>query len=207
MTALENQNLTILGIGIGENKTDGVTRFEYFCKSYGLNYKILGEGKKWYGGDMSVGPGGGQKINEVMEGLSGVNENDYVVICDTFDLFPIASPEEIINKFHQLCPDNNYVLFSSEVYCWPDEKLVSEYPESKTKYKFLNSGSMMGLCHVIKKLIGDDKINNTDDDQLYFTKKFLSGEKIILDYDCHLFQALNGAKTDVVIHKIEYSTK
>lgn len=47
-------------------------------------------------------------------------------------------------------------------------------------------------------------IKNKDDDQLYFTKAFLDANlrknlKIKLDYECDIFQNLNGASSDVRI--------
>lgn len=192
-------NLLVLGIGVSPNKTDGVLRFEYFCNIYGLEYKIVGDGKIWKGGDMEIGPGGGQKINEILEVLESM-DNRLVVICDTFDLFPLAGSKEIIEKYNNLCkPD--YILFASEIYCWPDKMLKNNYPKTNNKYRFLNSGSMIGYRDNIYDLIKKTCINDIDDDQLYFTHKYLANEKIILDHKCELFQTLCGANDDIGIHK------
>jgi hypothetical protein len=195
--------LLVLGIGVSPWKNDGVMRFEHFCNLFGLEYKIIGDGKIWHGGDMFAGTGGGQKINEILEAIENM-DNKLIIICDTFDLFPLAGKEEIIKKFNTLCGQND-VLFSSEVYCWPDEKLSNSYPKSDTKYKYLNSGSIMGYRDNIYHIVKNATIEDNDDDQLYFTSKYLShklsGEKIVLDHKCELFQALNGCKNDIVIHK------
>lgn len=47
-------------------------------------------------------------------------------------------------------------------------------------------------------------VKNKDDDQLYYTKAFLDADrrkslKIKLDYECDIFQNLNGASSDVRI--------
>ena len=98
---LINNDILILGIGVSVHKTDGVIRFERFCKAYNLPYKIIGEGKVWRGGDMFVGTGGGQKINELLEAIKPM-ENKLIIMCDTYDQIPIAGKEEIISKFHKL---------------------------------------------------------------------------------------------------------
>lgn len=199
ISRMNQTNLLILGIGVSVHKTDGVLRFEHYCKAYGLEYRILGDGKIWQGGDMSVGTGGGQKINEVLEAIENM-DNKLIILCDTFDLFPLAGKNEILEKFNKLCkPDE--ILFSSEIYCWPDEKLKISYPTVNTKYKYLNSGCIMGYRNNIYQLIKNDNVQNNDDDQLFFTLKFLSGEKIVLDYNCELFQTLSDTKDDMVIHK------
>lgn len=192
-------DLEILGIGVSPHKNDGVLRFERFCNAFGLKYRIVGEGKIWNGGDMFAGTGGGQKVNELLKIIENM-ENKLIVICDTFDLFPLATTEEILHKFDLLCKPG-YVLFSSEVFCWPDEKLAQSYPQVDGKYKYLNSGSIIGYRDDIFNLIKEDFIRDNEDDQLFYSRKFLSGEKIILDYGCELFQALNGASSDIIVHK------
>ena len=196
---LDKPELLVLGIGVSEYKTDGVLRFEYFCKKFNLNYRVIGEGKIWKGGDMANTPGGGQKINELMDAIKNL-DNKLLIICDTFDLFPIASEDEILYKFHKICTADK-VLFSSEICCWPDKSLANSYPNYGTKYRFLNSGSIMGYRDNIYQLVSDAQIADADDDQLFFTKKFLSGDKIVLDYNCELFQTLNAVDDDITVYK------
>jgi hypothetical protein len=200
---LAESNLTVLGIGVSPVKNDGVLRFEHFCHLYGLSYQIVGDGKVWRGGDMSAGAGGGQKINELVEAIKNM-DNRLIIVCDTFDLFPMAGLEEILTKYENLC-EPGQVLFSAEFFCWPDKELVKCYPPVQTKYKYLNSGSFMGYRDDIYELIRDGQVQDNDDDQRYFTQKFLLQEKdkpkIVLDYNCELFQAVNGCQEDLVIHK------
>ncbi|AQN68069.1 hypothetical protein [Saudi moumouvirus] len=193
------EDILILGIGVSPNKNDGVLRFETYCKSFNLPYKIVGDGKIWNGGDMSAGAGGGQKVNELLQVLNEVNENKLLIVCDTFDLFPVSGVEEIYEKYKKLCNGNKSIIFSSEVYCWPDKNLANFYPLTESKYKYLNSGSFMGYRDDLHKLVSN--ILDNDDDQLYYTKKFLQGENIILDHNCQLFQAINGCKSDLIVHK------
>ena len=198
---MENQELLILGMGICPHKNDGILRFEQFCKVLDLPYMLVGEGGVWTGGDMAAGQGGGQKINELVRALDKIKENKLIVVCDTFDLFPIAGAHEIINKFNMLCtPDK--IIFSSEIYCWPDKSLEALYPPATdSKYKFLCSGTFMGYRDTLYNLVKDVSVNNEDDDQLFYTKKFLDSSNILLDNKCELFQALNGVHDDVIFYR------
>jgi hypothetical protein len=207
---MANSKLLILGIGVSVHKTDGVKRFEHFCQKHRLEYVIVGDGKLWQGGNMEAGPGGGQKINEIRSAMLDLKIHDkansrLVVICDTFDLIPVAYESEIITKFANLCSEDK-VLFSAEKFCWPDAGLSAAYPVAPTDYAYLNSGSIMGYSHVIYDMI-QDTITDAEDDQRYFTIKFLSGENIVLDYHCDLFQAVNGAADDLVISGQRISNK
>ena len=64
----------------------------------------------------------------------------------------------------------------------------------------MNSGGFIGLANNIDTIINDTPINDYDDDQLYFTNMFLSKKyKIIIDYNCEIFQTLNYAINDINI--------
>ena len=57
-----------------------------------------------------------------------------------------------------------------------------------TPFKYLNSGLFIGRVGEIKKMI-PDKIDSSSDDQLYYQKKYLSGElQISIDSECYIFQ-------------------
>ncbi|ANB50371.1 putative procollagen-lysine [Powai lake megavirus] len=196
------EDILILGIGVSLKKNDGVLRFEKYCQIFDLPYLIVGDGKIWKGGDMSVGAGGGQKINELLIALKTIIDNKLIIVCDTFDLFPVANKQEILNKYYQICGEKERVVFSSEVYCWPEKNLANTYteiyPNIISKYRYLNSGSFMGRRNDIYAMLNN--ILDTDDDQLFFTKKYLQTSSIILDVECQLFQAINGSTDDIGIH-------
>lgn len=196
-------DLLILGIGVSPEKNDGVLRFEHYCNMFNLPYQILGHGKKWNGGDMEAGIGGGQKINELLKAIESM-DNKLLIVCDTFDVIPIAGIDEIKLQFNRLTKQNQ-ILFSSEIYCWPNKSLASLYPKYESKYSYLNSGGFMGYRDDIYDLIKDGMIKDNSDDQYYFTMKYLANPSdnnpIILDSHCELFQTLGGSCTDIVLHK------
>lgn len=212
-----NINKNFLVISCATNETDGYNRFIKYCKIYGYKYKILGLGKKWIGGDMKNGKGGGQKILELFDELNSwknINnklENTLILFCDSYDVILIGSPFEIINKYKLF---KNKIVFSAEKYCWPNSNLKKLYPLVDSNFKYLNSGGYIGWANDILKIISNFNGLPNDDDQEFFTKEFLNNDNIILDYNCEIFQTLGGINNELDInykesriHNIIFNTK
>ncbi|KRT80915.1 hypothetical protein AMK59_4922 [Oryctes borbonicus] len=94
------------------------------------------------------------------------------------------------------------VLFGAEVFCWPDETLASKYPKIERGKPYLNSGLYMGYMPEIWELLQRKDIEDTDDDQLFFTEAYLDENvrerlKFKLDHESQIFQNLNGAINEV----------
>jgi hypothetical protein len=49
--------------------TDSLTRYLRSAKVNGIDVEVLGLGDKWEGGEVRLGPGGGQKVNLVKAAL------------------------------------------------------------------------------------------------------------------------------------------
>lgn len=151
-------------------------RFRESCEYFGVPYKILGLGDEWTGGKAKDGVlqsfGGGQKVNLLRKELkSWISLEDTIVMfTDSYDVVLLANPVDILRKFRDF---GTPVVFSAEKTCWPDLTLSEKYPEALTEYKFLNSGGFIGYADWIYKLI-QDPIENHEDDQLYYTKKYLN---------------------------------
>jgi len=200
------QKLFILSVAT-EN-TEEFKRFERSLNIQEIEYKILGMNTKWQGGNMEMGPGGGQKINLLRNELMTWNKERLkkytILFTDSYDVITLTNSTEILNKYNSIC-DSNTVLFSAEKSCWPLKQLDIFYPETDSEYKFLNSGGFIGNAERILNLL-EKKIENCEDDQLYYTKIFLFDNKvdnimnkIMLDYSCEIFQTLNGAFDDIDI--------
>lgn len=165
------------------------------AEHHGVNLVNLGKGKQWIGGDMT-GPGGGQKTNLLFDYIQDLPDHDVVLFCDAYDVFFGDTTEEVVRRFIEMGTRYD-VLFSAEKYCWPDENLASEFTHKNpqlndgyydTPFKYLNSGLFIGRVGELKKMI-PNKINPMDDDQLYYQKKYLSGEQNIgIDFECYIFQ-------------------
>jgi procollagen-lysine,2-oxoglutarate 5-dioxygenase len=195
-------NLLVISVATDANNQG----FQYFInslKNNNIQYKILGLNTKWKGGIIEEGMGGGQKINLLKAELKTWDtvklKSTLLLFSDSYDVINVSNETEIIEKYYSI--SNNQILFSAEKYCWPDISLQQYYPNTKSKYKFLNSGGFIGKAYDILNILSMD-INDDDDDQLYFTKIFLfNNGNIKLDYYCEIFQTLNGRINDIYIYK------
>lgn len=201
-----NNDKKFLVLSVGTDETDGLKRFIKYCNLYGVPHKILGLDKEWKGGNMSAGQGGGQKINLLKNELSSWTKEDLestvILFTDSYDVLVVAPPEEIVEKYIKFVGqyDSDKVIFSAEKFCWPDTSLAKEYPDVDSNYKYLNSGGFVGYANKVLDLINNTNIKDTDDDQLFYTRKLLEGDDIVLDNNCKIFQTLNGVGEDISIN-------
>lgn len=194
--SLEEVENDLLVLTVSTNNTDGYRRYIQSAQAYSLPVKVLGMGEKWEGGDMNY-KGGGHKVNLVKRALKPFQNDDTTIVLftDSYDVILLAPEDEIIRNFKTL---NASIVFSAEIFCWPDESLAKEYPKSESPYKYLNSGGYIGYASKLYSLLDHHKIKNKDDDQLYFTNLYLSKDirekyKIRLDHKAVIFQSANGA--------------
>lgn len=189
---------TIKLVTVATHKTDELNRFKESATHYGFDYQILGLGMEWSGGEAVNGrlvfPGGGMKVNLLKEYLTTQDDDTIILFTDSYDVVFSGGPKDVLKNW-----DGEGVLFTAEKTCWPDTNLIEKYPNSKTDYRFLNSGGFIGRVSDLKVLT-ETPCENTDDDQLYYTLKFLNGEGIKLDYNLDIFQTLNESTEDVEIN-------
>ena len=83
-------------------------------------------------------------------------------------------PSIVLEKFKTL---DARILFGAEDFCWPNPELEDEYPKVEPHQKrFLNSGGFIGYAADIYSIITNSKLDDDDDDQLFYTKLFLNKE-------------------------------
>ena len=159
----------------------------------------IGKNVEWKGGTME-GPGGGQKINLVKAFLADLKDNDNVLFVDGYDVVINDDLTTILERHKDMAVD---VVFAAEKTCWPTQSLASEFPDTGTEYKYLNSGLYIGKAGALKNIFADP-IEDAADDQLYMQKKFLdkrflaeAGITCVLDYENYLFQCLARTGEDV----------
>jgi len=154
---------------------------------YGIDIVNLANNVEWQGTDMA-GPGGGHKVNMLKAYIKNLPEDDIVLFTDAFDVFYGDDINTIYERYVDL---SHSVIFGAEMYIWPDETLAPSFPKSKTPYRFLNSGTIMGRVKDLNNILRYKNIKNDDDDQLFFQEIFLKQGKefdIGLDYEGYLFQ-------------------
>ena len=160
---------------------------------YGFAIEPLGLGLPWRGGDIAAGPGGGQKVNLLRPALERISSERPVLFLDGYDTIVTRHARDILGAWHEVA--GGAPLFAAELFCWPDKARAARYPEvpDGSPYRFLNSGAFIGRVGDLLRIAGE-AIDDSDDDQRYYTERFLSGEHgIVLDHGCRVFQCLNGA--------------
>ena len=180
-------------ITVATDNTHQLKRYYNSCIKYGFDPYILGLGTKWNGGNMALGPGGGQKIILLKTFLENytkkIKKQELMIFTDSYDVLCNEQIQNVLEKYNRIY--NPKTVFGSEKFCWPDKSLKKYYPNSGVSNNFLNSGLFMGFTDNILEII-KDKILPHEDDQLYYTHKFLHDENIVLDYTQDLFYCLSG---------------
>jgi len=157
------------------------------ANQFDVKLNNLGKGVEWEGGTME-GQGGGHKINLVKEYIKDKADHDVILFLDGYDTFLTDYTDEIISRYIEF---SHNIVFSSERFCWPDERYGSELKalntDQSTPYQYLNSGMYIGRVDELKKLFAEP-LENYDDDQLYVQKQLLKGEcDIVCDVEGYMF--------------------
>lgn len=63
-----------------DDKNDGFLRFNRSAAVYGLEVEVIGVGSKWEGGDVRSFPGGGQKINLLLDSVKRYKDEQDLLI-------------------------------------------------------------------------------------------------------------------------------
>ena len=189
-------------ITVGTDNNECCKRYTKSCHKYGANPIILGMGKKWLGGNMMRGRGGGHKINLLREYLNTIplDNNHIIVFTDCYDVIMNNNINILIEKYKNLF--DKKIVFAGETFCWPDQSLNSRYPNNTNNIltRYLNSGLFIGYSNDIKKILTSN-IPDDSDDQLYYTHLFFKHNNITIDYNTDLFLCLNGLTDKINIDK------
>jgi GR25 family glycosyltransferase involved in LPS biosynthesis len=168
------------------------------AEKFKIKLKILGSNVDWNGGDIKNGPGGGMKINLLRNELKNYKDDDVVMFVDGYDVIINELETDILDRYLSF---HCKVLFAAEKVCWPNRNLESEFPQPVNGYRYLNSGCFIGVVSELKKIIMDN-LNDTDDDQLYFQKKYLSKKyDIKLDHEGYVFQCISMVEDKIGLNK------
>ncbi len=152
---------------------------------HGVSITNIGTNIVWKGTDMSF-MGGGMKVNLMKEYLKTIHDDDVIVFTDAYDVFYADNLDTILERYLDF---GKKVVFSGELFCYPDSSIADQFPDAPTQFKYINSGTYVGRAFELKKIFNHYKIADDDDDQLYCQKCFLSGKfDIGIDYECYIFQ-------------------
>lgn len=142
------------------------------------------------------------------EYIKNLPDDHIVMFIDGYDVLINDNQKNIIKKYYELTKGEK-ALFSAEKSYWPNFKLHTLYPETCSKYKYLNSGTYISTVKILKELFTSiiNKINKIYynfidirvDDQGFFTEVFLfeHPELIKLDYNAEIFNCLYDSINDL----------
>lgn len=169
------------------------------AEAHQIHPKIIG-----YGLDAWWPDGLGVKINVLRDFVHEQlpRRNDVLIFADAFDVMLFGGEEEIVSRFLELeRRTNRSLIFNAEEYCYPRHDSVCDedrYPESQTRWRFLNSGLIAGRVHAFKDMLTErvpDVIAGSD--QVWYQRFFKEHQdRVWLDRSCFLLCAITGMETD-----------
>lgn len=153
----------------------GWLKLEESLKRHGWEYVTIV--KEW--------KGFGTKIIGLYEHLVNAYDDDFIYL-DAYDNYCIAPPDEF-NYKHR---GGSGLIISSEKGCYPDSNNRGKFPTVPHEWKYLNSGQIYGRREDFMKLFEQNPVRFEDDDQRWYTDRFLERRSSIsLDY-CNIFQSV-----------------
>lgn len=159
-----------------------------------IDIKIIGKGIEWKGYITKL-----EIIKKYLESI----DNKIICITDSRDVLYMANATKI-KETYELNWESGVIVFNGETNCYPDKALANEHPMQNEKYKYLNSGCMIGSRELYINILEDclelAKEDNkwAENDQYLLQKILISGkygDKITLDYGCKLFQIIRDELT------------
>lgn len=154
-------------------------------------YTNIGLGKKYV--DLF------SKFEALREYVDTVDSREILIFVDGYDV--VQKRTDLSNfetKFMEFKAD---LIFSSEVYCWPNPWIAYQFPPGKGSYRFPNSGTFVGYAWAIKNMLEWDQYRLNHDDQGYVHDFYLrcKGPPVVTqDYEQVLFQTGTGIRWSVI---------
>lgn len=197
--AIRNPDVASTIFTVATEDTAELRRLMASARRYGASVEVLGMGEEWTGGDLQHGPGGGQKVRLLRDALKGLPSSRPVIFVDGYDTIITRHVADLLDFWRT--DFDSAPVFAAETTCWPDSTLATSYPveDPENPYQFLNSGLFIGTAKDLRQIV-KAQIRDDEDDQLFYTKRFLSGRfGMRLDHKCSIFQCLNGSLDDIEV--------
>lgn len=139
-------------------------------------------------------------LKEAIE--SGLVADEYIIFCDAWDVVFQQTPALIYEHLN-----NGKITFNAEKNCFPRSDWADKFPESKTPYRYLNSGFSCGPTALYYQALKEMKAEEipddhqvdgkwiTPNDQEYWQKQYLWGNvPMALDTGARMCQTLAGVE-------------
>ena len=175
---------------VATHENHHLDRLKRSAEKHNINLQVFGLGKPF--------PALGTKRLLMHEFLQQCDPDDIFMFVDAYDVIFLANESEILEKYEKHYKDQ--IVFSAEqnlgMYTFDDIYYFLKYPISKKRYKYLNTGSIIGPVKKgieVFESVGLDKPHEPCDQVpvlRYFTH---NPSALTLDCDHHLF-GVNGGR-------------
>ncbi len=175
---------------VASHPTTTLAQLSDSCRANGIHLDVLGIGQPY--------KGNGQKLSYLKRYVEQLPEGDVVMFVDAYDTLVLADKKTIIAKF--LAHDCHCIVGGETCFC-PQHKIHYRdlVPDAPTKFKYLNSGTIIGYAGFIKDMLQQIPINESisDQGQLWDYHMAHPGE-LVVDHHADLFLTLQS----VDIHEV-----
>lgn len=141
-----------------------------------------------------------QKLDAAYKYAQSIPDDDLMLFTDAFDVLFTEESQHIVDIFLK----RNYkILFAGECGCWPhiveDPKACfSGYPMAPTPYRYLNSGTWIGIAKYARAMLLDviqsagNNFISANDQKLVADMFIAQKHPIALDYYAEIFQSMHS---------------
>jgi len=161
----------------------GLVQLKKSMDAHKLDYHIITG--KW--------KGYGTKIIELYNYLKTIEGYTHFLFTDAHDTFFLSDALPYVEG----------IVLSGEKNCWPDVSLQEEikicalyYKHEQSRWIYPNSGGIIGEISVFMSLFEQSTPAFTDDDQRWWTRRFLEESRVSIDYQCRIFQSIAFVSPD-----------
>lgn len=160
--------------------------FKTIAKKFGYNLIIYGENRKWTNFKTKI-----ELFNEV---LQNIDDDEYIICSDCYDVLPLRSSKEFELQVQKLIDRNIKIMASAEMYCLTNCKTMKIWHEKSPHkinngLKYVNAGLIWGKSKNLKHFWSYLLKNNFEDDQIGLSTYFdLYPNDCMLDQDSEFFQ-------------------
>tara|TARA_E500000178_G_C17007347_1_gene748803 strand:- start:758 stop:1660 length:903 start_codon:yes stop_codon:yes gene_type:complete len=180
----------IIFFTIATHKNHHVERLLASAKKHNIKLHIFGLGEEY--------KGNGKKRILMHRFLQSCPEDAIFLFVDAFDVIFLANEEEIFNKYRSHYKDE--LVFGGEqnlgMYTFDDVIQFFKYPLKKTRFKYLNSGTIMGPVYKAINLFEEVGLDCHKQvmDQPDLIRHFVKNpQDLTIDSQHHLF-GVNGGR-------------
>ena len=139
----------------------------------------------------------GVKLKEVRDFVlrSDVLDNDIILFTDAYDVLYFGDQKEIVRRYLEF---DTPIVFGCETTCNPVPSYAKYYKYTDCEFPYLNSGLFIGKAWALRQYISQYQYNDKDDDQAFWTARFLESNHFALDYKNSIFLNTYGIDLSLV---------